>query len=64
MTGYERTVFGQSVPEQQLSGMARNIVAGIGDGQPAPLAGFVWYRPEGLSRQHQLHQLEQLRRVA
>ena len=61
-----RETFGQATPSgKQLSPMAGAIASGIGHGQPAPWAGFVWYRPEGLFQQN-LHRevSELLRQVA
>lgn len=38
--------FAQPLPStSRLSPMARAISARIGNGRPAPWAGFVWYRP-------------------
>jgi hypothetical protein len=40
------TRFGQEVPAlDQLGEMARGIVRAVGNGRPAPWAGFVWYQP-------------------
>jgi hypothetical protein len=44
--------FGQSIPPQQLSPMARRIAATIGNGAPVPWAGFVWRQPAHPLRQH------------
>lgn len=44
--------FGQAAAPHQLSAMARGIASGLQGGRPAPWAGFVWYRPEGLFQQN------------
>jgi hypothetical protein len=46
-TGEQLEYFGQAVPERNLGVLAAGIASRIGDGKPAPLAGFVWYRPQG-----------------
>jgi hypothetical protein len=43
-----RQTFGQIVNAQQLSGMARQIASTIGNSTPAPWAGIVWYRHQGV----------------
>jgi hypothetical protein len=57
-----RHSFGQSIASHRLSPMAQDIASGMGDGQPARWAGFVWYRPEGLFQQNLLHRAEALSR--
>jgi hypothetical protein len=37
--------FGQSIDPCSLSPLARQMAAAIGDGGPAPWAGFVWHQP-------------------
>jgi hypothetical protein len=56
-----REGLGQGVASDRLSPMARGIAAGIGDGRPAPWAGFVWYRPLGLFQQGLHHPVEAAR---
>jgi hypothetical protein len=43
--------FGQPIPPHRLSSLARQMAAAIGDGTPAPWAGFVWQHPDGRIRQ-------------
>jgi hypothetical protein len=51
--------FGQRIAAHQLGPLARRIASGIGDGTPAPWAGFVWYHPAG-PPQNLIHQLERV----
>jgi hypothetical protein len=55
-----RCSLGQSVAPHQLSSLARQIAARMGDGTPAQWAGFVWYSPESLAHQNVLRQMETL----
>jgi hypothetical protein len=39
--------FGQCLPPHRLRPLARQMAAAIGDGTPAPWAGFAWHGPVG-----------------
>lgn len=43
-------VFGSEIPVRRMNEMARQISTGITGSKPVNFAGFVWYRPQSLSR--------------
>jgi hypothetical protein len=47
-----RERFGQEIDSKRLSPLARQMATAIGDGTPAPWAGFVWPQQDDRLQQH------------